>query len=148
VPQLPQLLGSTLVSLHEVPHLVVPAPQLSAHCPFEQTWPLEHALPQLPQFAGSNLVSTQPPLQAAKPPVQLPASLSASGSASACASKTTSSVASEDPSSDPSTRPPSLEMAPVPLLEELHPINAMPNAARTIPSVMRMGVLPGDTPAP
>ena len=52
-PHLPQLFGSTFVSKHELPHCVVPGPQLVAQLPAEQTKPPLHTVPQAPQFIGS-----------------------------------------------------------------------------------------------
>jgi hypothetical protein len=42
-PQPPQFSGSLLVSTHCAPQLVVPARQLAAQRPFEQTSPVWHA---------------------------------------------------------------------------------------------------------
>ena len=58
VPQALQLLGSELVSTQTLPHLVLPAAQLSAQLPETQTSPAAHALPQLPQRMGSFVTST------------------------------------------------------------------------------------------
>jgi hypothetical protein len=54
----PQLLESTDVSTHFVPHFVVPPAQTRAHAPFTQTSPEGHALSHDPQFAGSTITST------------------------------------------------------------------------------------------
>jgi hypothetical protein len=55
------LSGSTAVSTHDWPHCVVPAAQVSAHAPFEQTCALvaSQVVPQTPQFSGSVFVFVQ-----------------------------------------------------------------------------------------
>jgi hypothetical protein len=58
VPQAPQLLGSTFVSAHELPHRVEPLPQAEdPHLPARQYPPAGQALPHPPQFCGSVWVS-------------------------------------------------------------------------------------------
>ena len=70
LPQVPQLALSVFVFAQigapppsppasAPPHNVSPCWQLTAHAPFEHTWPDGHALPQVPQLARSVFVLTQ-----------------------------------------------------------------------------------------
>jgi hypothetical protein len=58
-PQLPQLLGSVVVSTHAVPQVVEVVAH--PHTPPLQDCPLPQAMPHPPQFAGSVRKSVQPP---------------------------------------------------------------------------------------
>jgi hypothetical protein len=58
------------VFTHELPHVVVPAPQVAAHLPALQTSPPLHAVPHAPQFAPSDFVSTHDEAHFVVPPPQ------------------------------------------------------------------------------
>jgi hypothetical protein len=64
VLQLPQWLGSLVVSTHEPPQFVWPWEQIGWQTDCEQTWPLPQACPQLPQLLLSLVRSTHAPLHA------------------------------------------------------------------------------------
>ena len=84
MPHVPQFALSDSTLVHDWPHAVVPVAHVSAHVPFEQTWPATHTVPQAPQFSGSLVVAEQTPLQSVWPlgQVRLGESVVASGPAS------------------------------------------------------------------
>ncbi len=72
-PQLPQLAGSTFLSMQDEPQRVVPPPHDRAQAPVEHTSPPAHVVPQVPQLPGSSVVLTHDPEQEVSPEGQLDA---------------------------------------------------------------------------
>lgn len=61
--QVPQFAGSTMVSVHVVPHVVSGAAQTVPQVPPAHAWPVGHALPHVPQLLPSLVGSVQAPPQ-------------------------------------------------------------------------------------
>jgi len=73
VLQLPQCVGSFIVSTHLPPQLTVPIGHTTPHWPFRHMLPFVHALPHWPQFRLSLARFTQALPHTVVPPVQLKA---------------------------------------------------------------------------